>query len=314
MNRKLFHLALFISLPLLSFSQFHWDIGGTLGASNYLGDIGGKDQTRRDFVADLKFSQTHIAGSIFARYKVSQNFSMRSAFTYGRISGNDALSTNPGRAGRNLSFRNDLLELSATGEFCFLRIMDVGHGYRYTNDFKAYVFGGVAGLYSNPKAEYMGKWYALQPLRTENVAYNRFQLALPAGAGFYYTIDKQQRIGWELGWRTTFTDYLDDISTVYADPSGMSQIGSKLANRNDELQPYTAGSDLPAPQNYDPGSKRGDPTHNDSYMFSSVNYSYVIKGHSKQWHSWNHDHPRYHNIVFSDKWGGKYHRTHRIKL
>jgi hypothetical protein len=312
MKRKLLQLTLLLTLPTLTFAQYRWDLGGGLGAANYLGDIGGNDQTRRDFVADLKFSQTHLAANVFARYKFSYNFSVKTSLSYGRISGADRFSTNPGRAGRNLSFRNDLLELSSDAEFTFYSVQDVGHGFRYKNDFKAYVFAGVGGLYSNPKAEYEGEWYALQPLQTEGVHYNKLQLTLPAGAGFYYTIDKQHRIGWELGWRTTFTDYLDDISTVYADPNTLGPLASKLANRNGELMPYN--SDLPDPNNYTPGNKRGDPTHNDSYLFSSINYSYAIKGESAFGKRWGHDHPRYRNIVFNDKFGHGKGRTIRIKL
>jgi hypothetical protein len=70
-----FYILLFSALPVCGFSQYKWDFGGSLGASNYLGDIGGKEQTRRDFVADLKFSQTHFAADGFARYKVHPNIS-----------------------------------------------------------------------------------------------------------------------------------------------------------------------------------------------------------------------------------------------
>jgi hypothetical protein len=316
MNRKLLHLALLFALPSLSFAQYRWDIGGGLGAANYLGEIGGNEQTRRDFVADLKFSQTRLAANIFARHKFSYNFSVKTTMSYGRISGEDRLSTNPGRAGRNLSFRNDLVELSSTAEFCFYSIQDVGRAYRYRNDFKAYVFAGVGGVYSNPKAEYKGEWIALQPLQTEGVKYNKFNLALPAGAGFYFTLNKQHRVGWELGWRTTFTDYLDDISTVYADPKNLSSLASVLANRNGELLPYGNNSDLPDPNNYTAGNKRGDPTHNDSYIFSSINYSYVIMGHSANWKSGSKrggfHRPKYGPIVYKDKFGFKK-RNIRIK-
>ncbi len=33
-------------------------------------------------------------------------------------------------------------------------------------------------------------------------------------------------------------------------------------------------------KNYTPGSKRGDPSHNDSYMTTSIYYSYVLRGKS----------------------------------
>ena len=311
MKKQLIRLTLALAIPCSSFAQYHWDLGGSLGASNYLGDIGGKQQTRRDFVADLKFSQTHFAGDVFARYRFTPFISLKTSFAYGRLSGADALSTNPGREGRNLSFRNDIFELAATAEFCFFSTQDVGHSFRYANSFKAYCFAGIGGFYNDPKANYNGEWIALQPLMTEGVSYSKYQLAIPAGIGFYYTFNKVNRVGWELGWRTTFTDYIDDISTVYADPSKLSPEAAKLANRHNELPP-SVSSELPSGNNYTAGCKRGDPTHNDSYIFSSFSYSYVIKGQSTMGKNWNHLHPRYKDIVFNDKFGHWRKRKHRI--
>ena len=37
---------------------------------------------------------------------------------------------------------------------------------------------------------------------------------------------------------------------------------------------------IPKAENYLTGQKRGDPTHNDSYMFTTVSYSYAIRGKS----------------------------------
>jgi hypothetical protein len=285
MKNKLYLLA-FALLPTLGFSQYHWEVGGSLGASNYLGDIGGLEQTRRDFVADLKFSQTHFAINGFGRYKVHPNISLGAFLTYGRISGKDKLSTNPGRVGRNLNFRNDLWELTVDGQFFFYEVNDIGRAYRYRNDFRAFVFAGVGGLFHNPKGQLNGEgdWIKLQPLTTEGVHYSRLQFVIPSGVGFYFTVSKQHRIGWELGWRKTFTDYLDDISTVYADPKTLpNQQSVDMANQSHFV---LTNSSEPSLQNYGPPSnltngKRGDPTHNDSYMFTMVSYSYVIKGKSK---------------------------------
>jgi hypothetical protein len=281
MKKKLLAYALLLA-PALTFGQFKWDFGGSAGFSNYLGDIGGEEETRKDFVADLKFSQTRWALDGFARYKFHPNISVKMAITYGRISGRDELSTNPGRNGRNLSFFNNLWEISTVGQFFFYEVSDVGKGYRYKSDLRFYVFAGVGGLYQSPKTRYNGSVVKLQPLQTEGVKYSKFQFVIPTGTGMYYTFKRYHRIGWELGWRTTFTDYLDDISTVYADPSSLgSPLAVDLSNRNDELSydPLTDG--IPHPNNYAPGSKRGDPTHNDSYIFTTFSYSYVIKGRSK---------------------------------
>jgi len=251
-----------------------------MGASNYLGEMGGKEDTRRDFVADLKFSQTRFTCGGFARYKLNPTLSLKGNLQYGRISGDDKLSSNPGRNGRNLSFRNDIFELSLTSEFTFYYENDIGRSW-YRTDIRTYVFAGLAGYMHNPKAYYNGEWVELRPLKTEGQVkpYSRFGISIPAGMGLTYTINNQYRIGWEFGWRTTFTDYLDDVSTIYADPTELpNSLSVALANRSDELN-----LDQGFANNFAPGNKRGDPTHNDSYMFMTVSVSYVFRQRSDFW-------------------------------
>lgn len=293
MRKVLFYFVILLfAFQTESFCQFKWDFGGYFGAANYLGEIGGKDKTRRDFIMDLKLSQTRGAIGGFARRKLNPDIYVRGGIGWYRISGKDELSTNPGRKGRNLSFRNDIYEVSVTGQYVFYDIADLGRTYRYRNDLKAYIFTGFAGFYHNPKAKYNGSWVALQPLRTEGQGlvpeapkpYSKFLFSIPAGAGFFFTISKIYRVGWEFNWRTTFTDYLDDVSTVYVDPAifGDNQTAIALANRNPELgeyDPQKAG--IAHSYNYLPGNKRGDPTHNDSYLTTTINVSYVLKGQSK---------------------------------
>src|SRR6185369_3260589 len=95
-------------------AQYRWDYGFALGVSNYLGDMGGKEKTRRDFVADMKLAETRWDMGGFMRYKINQRISVKGELNYLRIQGNDALSSNTGRHARNLSFWNDIFELQIT--------------------------------------------------------------------------------------------------------------------------------------------------------------------------------------------------------
>ncbi len=263
-------------------AQYNWDVGFKLGGANYLGEIGGMEDTRRDFISDIKMPQTRWAIGGFARYRFTPILSLAGEVIYGRIQGDDALSTNRGRAGRNLSFRNDMIEFNGRAEVVFYNENDVGNRGRRRMDFKAFAFAGLGGLVHSPKANYNGSWVALRPLRTEGQIkeYGKLAFTIPAGLGLYFTYKKKHRFGWEMGWRTTFTDYLDDASTTYADPSELtSQTAIDLANRNPELGEYDF-SQYPEGANYETGQKRGDPTHNDSYIFSTFTYSYVIRGKS----------------------------------
>lgn len=278
MFKKIVFGFVLISLPVIGFSQYNLDIGFNLGGSNYLGDIGGKDQTRREFISDMKVSQTRFIIGGFARYRIIPKLSAKVGLNWVRISGDDKLSTNPGRAGRNLNFRTDIYELDLTAQYVFYEIPDLGRTMRFRNDFKMYAFAGVGAFYYNPKALYNGQYVALRPLMTEGKKYGAVNVSLPLGIGLFFTFDKVHRIGWDFSWRTTFTDYLDDISTVYADPATLpNQMSVDLANRRDELG-ETPG--IPHPKNYEPGSKRGDPSHKDTYLSTSLSYSYVLRGKS----------------------------------
>lgn len=268
----------FLLINLSSYAQYAYDFGFHAGAANYLGEIGGKEGTRRNFVSDIKLLKTQFAMGGFARYKLMPMLSLKGGLNWLRIEGADKTSTNPARVARNLSFRNDLIEAELTAQVFFYDIQDLGHTYKYQNDLKMYAFAGVAEFYSNPKANYNNEWIALQPLRTEGVKYSKFGTAIPVGLGMFITFQKKHRIGWELEWRTTFTDYLDDISNVYVDPATLnSKEAVALANRRGEVGDIEG---LPDARNYAPGAKRGDNTHNDSYLSTSFYYSYVMRGRS----------------------------------
>jgi hypothetical protein len=71
----------------------------------------------------------------------------------------------------------------------------------------------------------------------------------------------------ESGHRITFTDYLDDVSTVYKDQASFSDpIAAALADRKPELG-------LPGRPT---GSIRGNPDKNDGYMLLNVKFEYYL--------------------------------------
>ena len=269
-----------VSIPSVLNAQkstyYKIDVGFNVGVSNYLGEIGGKEKTEQPFIWDMKLSQTRWTLGGFARYKMNDFVSVRADLNYGRIQGADSLSENRGRVGRNLSFRNDMLEMTLRGEIYLYNMRDVGGKGWYRTDFKSYVFFGFGGVMHGPKALYQGDWVKLRPLQTEGIRYGLISPVIPVGLGFYFTHKRKYRFGWEMGWRMTFTDYLDDISTTYADPSTFNgnQTAIDLANRAPELN----DNQRPALAYYMPGEKRGDSNDNDTYFFTQFSYSYVFRG------------------------------------
>lgn len=295
-------------------AQYSWDIGFHLGGANYLGEMGGKEKPRRDFIWDMKLGQTRWCFGPFARYKVNRTLSINSGLLFMRIQGADIHSSNPARVGRNLNFRNDMFEWYIRPEFTIFQDNDVGGRGRYRTDFRLFAYVGAALYLHNPKGQINleGDFYELQPLTTELEDYSKVGFAIPAGIGFHFTKKRRHRFGFDFGWRTTFTDYLDDASTTYKDLSGLDQLNQDLANQRPylvDIDPNldgdqvetTSGDVVTVPSIYQYGywddggesgpsdNKRGDPTHNDSYLTMTFTYSYVLRGQSnfyRQRYSW----------------------------
>lgn len=288
MRKIVITLVFVISTVMTGYSQYYVDYGFSIGASNYLGEFGGGEGTRRDGFVDMKLNYSRWTVGGFYRYRISNKFGVKGALNYIRLSGDDAKTDNPARKGRNLNFKNDMYELTLNGELYIYKVNDVGRTGRYSSDFNLYFFGGVGLFYSNPKGQTdAGDWVALKPLQTEGVAYSTFNFAIPLGIGFYYTIDRKYRLGMEIGWRTTFTDYIDDASTVYT--TNYDGISNKTTPELVNQINTEAGEEVIKNHNYIPGSKRGDPEHDDAYATATINFSWAIRGRSKFYrakHSW----------------------------
>jgi uncharacterized protein YkuJ len=269
--------ALTLSNIQTSQAQYNNELGFSLGGSNYLGDIGGKEKIARRFVADMKLNQTNLMGGIYARHKFNGYYSIKGALNIGKISGDDQLSENTGRNTRNLRFKNNIKELTFLNELHIFELADVGSRGTYQFDMQGYIFAGVNVFHHNPKGRIDGQatWYQLKPLQTEGMNYSNWGIGIPAGVGINVTYRRQHKFGWDLTWTTTFTDYLDDISSTYLDDSQLdSQLARRLANQSDLSDQSNNPSII---ESFKPGSKRGESSYNDSYLFSSISYGYIFR-------------------------------------
>ena len=302
MKKFLFFLLIFSSL--VTTAQYKWDYGIKLGGANYLGDIGGKELTRREFVVDMHLQSTRYSAGLYGRYKFSKRLSINGNLDYLRITDTDALTTNPARRARNMNFRNDMFEFGMRAELTIWYDNDVGNRGYYNPDFKMFVFGGLSGFYSNPKGQifkegelaYDGEYFNLRDWMTEgqDKPYSQFGVAIPAGLGFYLTFDKTWRLGMEFSWRTTFTDYLDDISTTYQLPNTADPLASEFVNQSYPALIEAINLDNPDMEAMSVNSfqyvegfetKRGDPTHNDSFLTAQLTIGKVIRGKSNFYRS-----------------------------
>lgn len=260
----LFFLGLFLHHS--SFSQGAFSIEAGMGIADYIGDL--KYQTGNP-------QEWGGAFSIATSYHLSEQIHIRLGFNQGTISGDDRTTGDPGRQQRNLHFKNNLKEIELVMKFNFLKPPRFQAYSKGRTHFSPYVFGGVAALFSNPVAKLDGQWYELQPLGTEGQyipgselsPYTRTQATFPLGIGLGYRVSKTV-LSLEMGYRRTFTDYLDDVSTVYPDRDALIEASgleaAQLSSRADNL--FTAGD------------KRGNAMERDSYFFVMFRIGVLISG------------------------------------
>jgi hypothetical protein len=140
-------------------------------------------------------------------------------------------------------------------------------------------FGGIGLLYMIPKSEINGKKEALQPLETEGVHYSRFQPVIPVGLGAKIKVGPFFNVLIEGGYRITFTDYLDDISSRrYVDGATLkSDLARALSDRRVEGY-LERGEDVPPSIQNDPThvGVRGNPSKKDGYFMMNVKLQYYL--------------------------------------
>lgn len=293
MKRILIVLGI-ILLPTLSYSQYRWEYGVGVGAANYLGDIGaGGTTTMGGFLTDMRFGNTRQQLYGFCRYKLNKAISLRASLMNLNASGSDDMDSNPDRYGRNLSFKTNITEAAVVGELTTYQQSRVSgragvlRGKKKRMDFRTFIFAGFGAIFFNPKATLGGQTYNLHSLQTEGVNYSRLTYVIPVGLGLSYTLDRKIRISFDLGYRFTGTDYLDDVSNKYVNIPTSEALRYQLANRRPELGPNATTPDgkvVPIAANYgyntseNKGNKRGDPKYNDGYFVTSVSVGYILKG------------------------------------
>lgn len=225
-----------------------------LGTSTYFGELANPGD----------YFDTKPGLSLGLQYYFTNRISARAELSWFQLRGSDAKADAEGRIKRNLSFVSGNVEFNAVGQ---INLFPKGARFYQRPVWNPYFFAGVGVMYFNPKAEYQGKKYALQPLKTEGVDYNRITFAIPYGAGIRYMIDPFFNICFEVGYRKVFTDYLDDVSTVYLDNTSFTDpIAQALADRRPEI-----GLPLrPA------GSIRGNPEKDDGYALMQIKVEYYL--------------------------------------
>lgn len=200
-----------------------------------------------------------------------------------QLRGDDAWTANPARRARNLHFRNTTAELATR------LVWQVYTGKRTDTRgprWGIFVSTGVGAFYHSPQSrirtgggdDNLPIWYALRPLKTEGQerAYSPVALSWPIGVGASWPLEGGYRVGVELIWRFTSTDYLDDVSGLYADPAALDPLAAVLASQANQVSVAEAGPAGGSVANHQysvAGTARGNPDRRDGFATLQITMS-----------------------------------------
>lgn len=261
MKNQLISVCFLLSflLPYVSIAQ-RIDVDLFAGISNYQGDL------KPAFVSTVGAG---TGAAAIVKVGINDNLFVRAGFSFGSVSGSDA-QNKASLQFRNLSFTSRIQEFSA------------GFEYRFFNSdklaFRPYAFVAAGVFHFDPFTYYGSnstKVY-LQPLGTEGQGlaaypdkqpYKLTQFCIPYGVGVKWQLNCNLNIGVEFRHTKLFTDYLDDVSTRYADANtllaGRGPLSVDLAWRGDEIN----GSPYPVAN-----TVRGNPGEKDWYYFAGLTF------------------------------------------
>lgn len=276
-----------------------------LTTTNFLGELGGKNAIGTNDIKDFDVQATRPGFTFGYYYRLSNMSAYQIRTNMVMLSGDDKRTLEPFRNNRNLHFRSPLVEVNGQLDIYLLTKRRGGHRYsiggvrgRSLMDYQVYGFVGVGVFWFSPYAKDTredgdGKWHRLRPLRTEGQGlvasrkkYWTVQPNIPLGIGARLALNRFWMVGIEYGYRHTWTDYIDDVSSTYLDPEAIRQAAGEKGDLAVYLANPSLTRDIPndgtqepgtmTSNNTAPGQQRGDPRDKDAYMFASITVFYKL--------------------------------------
>jgi hypothetical protein len=250
------------------------EFGISVGAAHYFGDL----NTR------ARLNRPKMALGAFFRKQFGNYVALRVSAHYAQLGYSDVYNTkNEFEQRRNLSFNTNLWELALQGDFNFFRFEPGTLDYAFT----PYVTLGVGAFSYDPYAYYQGQKVFLRPLGTEGQGlpgydnqYSSMAFCIPFGVGVKYNINEKVNIGFEVVYRFTTTDYLDDVSNKYPNPAdfpknpdGSLTLAELLSDRSGET-----GLDKIGFVN-GTARQRGFPKQKDQYVMAEITLSFNLSSY-----------------------------------
>jgi opacity protein-like surface antigen len=258
MFKNLFFIILFLAFSTTMIAQpnaiqHEAELGISVGVGHYFGDLNRS-----------RVNRPKPAIGLFFRKQFGSYVALRANAHFAKLGYADKYNTTPFERQRNLSFNSDIVEFTIQGDFNFFKFIPGTPEYRFT----PYVTFGVGALSFDPYAFIPGDQdpYYLNRQMTEGQTkpYAQNAFCFPVGMGVKYNFYRNLNIGFEVAYRFTTTDYLDDVSTTYA--------GANM------FTPGTPGyilqdRSLTVPMLGVAGKQRGFSQQKDQYVFAELTLS-----------------------------------------
>ncbi len=273
--KRLILIFLFSAFSLQLFAQSfynrrierQWIASFGTGTAKYFGDLANPGEL-------FEGTRWNIEGGIERR--IDGRFSTRASLTVFQLTGGDQFADTQGRKTRNLNFTTTAFELAVTGT---VQLFEDGARYYQRKPINFFLLAGIGATWYVPKGlstnlyhdgspnPSAGKMVALRKLETEQVSYSPITVVVPLGAGAKIMATPFLNITVSGAYRFTFTDYLDDVSTVYPGLNAFEDpLAAAMSDKRFELDGAVSK----------PGGIRGNPDNRDGYFILSIRADYFL--------------------------------------
>ncbi len=265
--RKPFLIILFLFVHQVNAQRMFFTM--FFGGAGYKGDL--QETT-------LSLIQAKPVAGIGLMYQFNSRMYLDVDFNIGRINGDDRF--NPKNRARNLSFKSDIAEFSASFEYILFDLDEYKTSPYFFVGAGIFKFSPFVDL-DNGARVYLADYNTEgQGFFQDRQKYKLTEWCIPFGAGLQWAITHNIRFAVSAGIRKTNTDYLDDVSTTYIDKDLLFQkMGTSaviMAYKGDRMP---NGSPYPAS-----GTARGNPNDKDLYYFTgaSLKFRLIAKGKRRE--------------------------------
>ena len=237
------------------------EYGLSAGVAHYFGDLNNRANVNRPKIA---------IGAFYSK-EINSYVGVRLTGHYAQLGYSDQYSQNEFQRRRNLSFNTDIFEIALRGDFNFFKYIPTDPSQSFT----PYATIGLGVFSYNPYAYLNGQKYYLRPLHTEGETfyngrkeYGTMAVCVPVGLGIKYAVTEKVNIRFEIAYRFTTSDYIDDVSSTYVGidkfPSG--SVAGQLQDRS-----YATGTPIGTE-----GFQRGFSKQKDAYAMAEFGISFNI--------------------------------------